>query len=61
MMYAPWSPEQIKTLEAWQRNKDLHPYTCGNGLHSITQVLIPTVDGWVCPSCDYTQNWAHPV
>ena len=23
------------------------------------EVLIATPDGWICPSCDYTQDWAH--
>jgi len=22
--------------------------------------LIATEGGWICPVCDYTQNWAHP-
>jgi hypothetical protein len=21
--------------------------------------LIATKDGWICPACDYKQNWAH--
>jgi hypothetical protein len=21
--------------------------------------LIATEGGWICPVCDYTQNWAH--
>ena len=21
--------------------------------------LIATENGWICPVCDYTQNWAH--
>jgi hypothetical protein len=24
-------------------------------------VLVPTVRGWICPFCDYKQNWAHGV
>lgn len=43
-----------------------HPYTCGNrnkGEHPMVAgdygVLIPTIYGWICPFCDYTQDWAH--
>ena len=45
-----------------------HPFTCanrGNGHHGEeggdTGVLIATLTGWVCPHCDYTQDWAHPM
>lgn len=63
---APWTDEQIAALEAWQRSPYVHPYTCAHrdghphepeyGDHGV---LRPTVDGWVCLHCDYTQNWAH--
>lgn len=43
-----------------------HPYTClnrGDGKHrefgGDLGVLIPTVRGWICPCCNYTQNWSH--
>ncbi|WP_122531697.1 hypothetical protein [Pseudomonas viridiflava] len=46
----------------------VHPYTCANrsdGFHGDeggdTGVLIATVSGWVCPHCEYTQLWAHPI
>lgn len=25
----------------------------------VDHVLVATVNGWICPTCDYTQNWAH--
>jgi hypothetical protein len=42
----------------------LHPFTCPNrGNHPELAgdkgVLVPTVRGWICPFCDYTQDWAH--
>lgn len=44
----------------------MHPFTCvnrGDGNHRDIYgdlgALIPTVRGWICPFCDYTQNWAH--
>ena len=44
----------------------MHPFTCpnrGDGNHfdngSDLGALIPTVRGWICQCCDYTQDWAH--
>ena len=42
----------------------MHPFTCGNRSdHPVVAgdkgVLVPTVRGWICPFCDYTQDWAH--
>lgn len=25
----------------------------------LERELVATLDGWICPTCDYTQNWAH--
>lgn len=42
-----------------------HPFTCsnrGDGNHPIIGgdegILVPTPDGWRCPFCEYTQDWA---
>ena len=41
----------------------MHPFTCGNdlcrGVSGQHASLIASEDGWHCPACDYTQNWAH--
>lgn len=42
----------------------MHPYTCPHRhdhpeLSGDKGILIPTVRGWICPFCDYTQDWAH--
>lgn len=52
---APWTDEQVGALARRQR-APLHPYTCER--HSDT-ALTPTRDGWLCPECGYTQDWAH--
>ena len=45
----------------------MHPYTCraDRRNHPVVAgdrgVLVPTVRGWICPFCDYKQNWAHGV
>ena len=53
---APWTEEQVKNLQEWQASSTVHSFTCRqNSLHQ----LVPTVRGWICPFCDYTQDWAH--
>lgn len=55
-----------KVVELWnhQFNSGFHPYTCENRedhpvLAGDKGVLVPTVRGWICPFCDYTQDWSH--
>jgi hypothetical protein len=54
---SPLSPEGFHRM---------HPFTCpnrGDGKHfdngPDVGALIPTVRGWICQCCDYTQGWAH--
>lgn len=67
---APFSAEAVQILNEYQTSigsaSTLHPFTCanrGDGQHGKEGgdlgVLIATEHGWVCPSCDYTQQWAH--
>lgn len=69
-LQAPFTPDQVQRLNEWQTgthgSMPVHPFTCANrsdGGHGTeggdTGVLIATNDGWVCPHCDYTQDWAH--
>ncbi len=60
----------LLTLQRHQANPNVHPYTCenrGDGKHRTTRdlgVLTPTLDGWVCKDCDYTQpfhGWGKGV
>lgn len=61
----PWTKEQVAGLNEFQQSRRGHPFTCpnrGDGKHRTTSdlgVLVATEQGWVCPDCDYTQNWAH--
>lgn len=110
---APWTPEQVEALKAWQASPWVHPFTCGGcrddlgtrfirepdgSLHRETddefaevvalttrtdpdgvdgigsaaweehplikrivhveRALVATDDGWICPTCDYVQEWA---
>lgn len=63
----PFTPDEVVALQRWQEDGQVHPFTCGNrgdGNHPTVGlrdhgVLVPTVRGWICPFCDYTQDWAH--
>lgn len=66
MSKAPWTEEQVACLNAYQAHGRYHPFTCPNRSeeghqerHGDLGVLVATTDGWVCPDCDYTQDWAH--
>lgn len=56
---APFTPEQVVYLEVWQEVLPVHPYVCPYGENDelIDKNLIPTEAGWICPRCDYTQDW----
>lgn len=57
---APWTAAQVRSLVKWQTGDfgyPVHPFTCARD-HEWRN-LVPTVDGWTCPQCDYTQDWAH--
>lgn len=54
---APWDYETVDYLNKIQQNPYFHGYTCGN--ESRHELLVATTDGWKCPNCEYTQNWAH--
>jgi len=63
---APWTPDFVRLLQLRQLDNYSHPYTCGHrseGVHLATDtgdvgLLVPTIRGWICPYCDYTQDWA---
>ncbi len=59
---APFTEAQVARLIKWQKAGYVHPYTCGTqNKHKPDddKVLIPTVNGFKCPTCDYEQDWAH--
>ncbi len=62
---APFTPEQVAAMNAFQARGDFHPFTCGSGNRGDAAHLdgegrlVATADGWVCPYCDYRQDWAH--
>ena len=64
---APFTEQQVERLKNWQNAAHVHPFTCANrndGKHRTTHdtgVLVPTIRGWVCLDCDYTQDWAYSL
>ncbi len=61
-----FSADEVVALEESQRSVNHHPFTCanrGDGNHREIDgdlgILVPTVRGWICRFCDYTQDWAH--
>jgi hypothetical protein len=61
---APWTPEQVTALNEFQESEFVHPFTCGGNNRDEKHldgegVLVATIYGWVCPFCDYEQDWAH--
>lgn len=64
---APWTQAEVDALNARQDDFRFHPYTCGSGHRTDEKHLdgegrlVATVNGWMCPYCDYRQDWAHVV
>lgn len=60
---APFTPEQVAALQFYQDSGVFHPFTCGNRENHPPEMyrLTPTVRGWICQFCDYTQDWAHSM
>lgn len=63
-----FTPDEVENLAHNQTSRMVHPFTCanrGDGNHRNAYgdlgALIPTTRGWICPFCDYTQDWAHAV
>ena len=67
---APFSPEQVASLNAFQSSDHTHPFTCagdrGDAAHRAYQAehggdggqLVATETGWICPVCGSRQDWA---
>lgn len=61
-MHAPWTAEQVASLNDYQQSGVFHEFTCGNELCPADQAaLVAAEDGWRCPSCTYSQDWAHDM
>jgi hypothetical protein len=54
LLQAPWNDDQVASLNKYQQCDHWHPFTC-----SHHHTLVAVFHGWVCPNCEYTQNWCH--
>jgi len=61
-VHPPWDADMVSKLNGFQQNPFAHPFTCGNrdsAVHNGQEsLLVATSNGWICPHCDYTQDWA---
>lgn len=58
---APWTDEQVTSLNEFQTMGFMHPFTCRVGSSHGPGYLLATTNGWQCTekNCDYNQTWAH--
>lgn len=62
---APFTPEQVKALNKYQRSGAFHPFTCCSHNDCDRQaranqgVLVAFEEGWTCPCGAWKQDWAH--
>lgn len=63
LSFAPWTSQQVTSLNDFQLSGVFHPFTCPNRAegHVRDGELVATPLGWTCPSCAYHQDWAHPA
>lgn len=57
-MIAPFSPDQVRWINAYQDSGAFHPLTCLKPHRDRN--LIAQTDGLICPNhpqCDYIQTW----
>ena len=58
-----FTPEEVHSLNDYQNSGVMHPFTCGSGHRTEHPdgegILVATTKGWVCPYCDFRQDWAH--
>ena len=59
---APFTPDQVASLNAYQRSEAHHPFTCAGDHDGLDEVVLAAQStGWVCTTdrCTYQQDWAH--
>jgi hypothetical protein len=53
---APFSDDQVASLNGYQAAGTGHPFTCGTD--GCRGILRAAPAGWYCPGCNYRQSWA---
>ena len=56
---APWTEEQVQTLNKWQTLPNMHPFTGYNSAGNKVS-LIATLEGWIAEEGgQVVQTWAY--
>jgi hypothetical protein len=63
IIHAPFTADQVASMNAYQKSGSGHPFTCGNdncpGAGDGERILVADTYAWHCPRCSYLQTWAH--
>lgn len=60
LIEAPWSEDQVNSLNGWQNNDRVHPFTGTRKPNGEETKLIATKNGWVeFEGGPIVQKWAH--
>jgi hypothetical protein len=59
LIYAPFTEPQAEALNRWQKAGTVHPFTCPTDHDGDRDLIAYVGAGWCCPTCGYTQLWAH--
>ncbi len=60
--YAPWTNDEVASLNAYQESGFFHPFTGRNDLlpRGKDDILVATNDGWISKvDPELSQTWAH--
>lgn len=59
-IYAPFTDEQVLSLNAFQRGEKSRPFTCAacSRAYKGEHVLVAGRNGLACRGCDFRQSWA---
>ena len=56
-VFAPFTQDQMDSLNGFQNSGYHHPFTCSCGKSD----LVAVIGGWHCPKCnEIVQDWAFP-
>lgn len=53
---APWTDDQVSSLNAFQAEGRMHEFTCNWGHYCLVRSLTATKDGWVCKGAALTNK-----
>ena len=60
---APFTPDQVESINGFQQAGWMHPFTCDSGdcrRGESGGVLVATEEGMHCRTCDWKQGWVMP-